>query len=213
MELKLSPSKLIPTAQFSLANTSGANVPPGTYTVRFSCPGYELAQSLQVEKDPRWTHITNEDLAEQFQLSQEVGKSLIACHDIIRKIRSLRSQISQEASRAVKSGFDNSLEKRAEGIVQKLDALEEELIQVRSESGQDPINYPPKLDDQIAYLYSTVNGQDARPTQGCYERFEDLKKVLGLYSDQFDSILEEEVAAFSKALEDAGVPRIFPEDR
>ena len=205
--------KVIPTAQFSLANTSGAKAAPGTYVVRFEHPGYDLTQSFTIEKDPRWTHIADEDLVEQFALTQEVGNSLVACHSIIRKLRSLRGQVNQEAHRAVKSGFEGPFEEQAEAITEKLDELEEELIQTRSESGQDPINYPPKLDDQIAYLYSTVNGQDARPTQGCYERFDDLKKVLDEFSKAFDEILDQEVASFSKALEDAGVPRILPGER
>ncbi|MEM9719380.1 MAG: glycosyl hydrolase [Bacteroidota bacterium] len=204
---------VISSAQFSLANTSGAKAPPGSYLVRFSAPGYELAQELLIQKDPRWTHISDEDLREQFSLSQEVGETLSACHKTIRDLRSVRKQISQEGSQAVKSGFDISLKRQAQAIVTKLDALEEELIQIRSESGQDPINYPPKLDDQIAYLYSTVNGQDARPTQGCYERFEDLKKILSVYTDQFTQILDEDVTAFTQALEEAGVPRILPGER
>ena len=205
--------KVIPTAQFSLANTSGAKAPPGNYVVRFEHPGYDLTQSVVIEKDPRWTHISDEDLVEQFTLTQEVGNSLVSCHSIIRKLRSLRGQVNQEAHRAIKSGFEGPFEEQAEVISEKLDELEEELIQTRSESGQDPINYPPKLDDQIAYLYSTVNGQDARPTQGCYERFEDLKKVLEEFSKTFEEILNQEVGSFSKTLEDAGVPRIWPGER
>jgi len=204
---------VIRSARFSLASTSGPKAAPGVYTVSLALPGYEATQPLEVRKDPRWDHIADEDLQEQFRLTWEVRDLLNQCHSTIRKLRNVREQIRQEASQAVKSGFDVSLKRQAQSIAKRLDELEEELIQIRSESGQDPINYPPKLDDQIAYLYSTVNGQDAHPSQGCYDRQKDLQQLLKVYTDQFEQILNEDVVAFSNALEAAGVPRILPGDR
>jgi len=200
-------------AQFSLASTSGAKAHPGAYKVKLITPKGEEVQSFEILKDPRWNHISDEDIHAQFTLAQEVSELLTTCHAAIRKIRTVRDQIEQQAERAVKAGFDASLQDDADALSDQLTNLEEQLIQTRSESGQDPINYPPMLDDQIAYLYSTVNGQDARPTSGCYERFEDLKKLFAVHQKQLNQLLQEDVAAFESRLNQAGVPRIIPLDR
>jgi len=204
---------VISSAQFSLANTGGTVAPTGTYQVRLITDQGEVAHLFQVEKDPRWDHISDEGLRDQYKLTVQVRELLTSCHDAIRKIRAMREQIKIQARRAVKAGFSESLEDQAQMIADRLTALEEELIQTQSESGQDPINYPPMLDDQIAYLYSTVNAQDARPTAGCYERYEDLSQALNMYLDQLNEIMEKDIKAFEERLEQEGVPRFIPVDK
>jgi hypothetical protein len=73
-----------------------------------------------------------------------------------------------------------------------------------NETGQDPINFPPKLHNQLAYLYAQVNGASGRPTAGSYQRFEDLKKELSPYLERFRKILEEELPRFNAAVIEAG---------
>jgi len=204
---------VISSAQFSLASTGGTVAPPGTYRVRLITDQGEAGQSFRVEKDPRWDHISDEGLQDQYELTVQVRELLTTCHDAIRKLRAMREQIQLQARRAAKAGFSEALENQAQIIEDRLTALEEELIQTQSESGQDPINYPPMLDDQIAYLYSTVNAQDARPTDGCYERYKDLSQVLNIYLNQLNDIMKKDIKAFEERLEQEGVPRFIPFDR
>jgi len=94
-----------------------------------------------------------------------------------------------------------------------LTEIEEELIQTKSESGQDPINFPPKLDDQLAYLYSHVNGSYGRPTEGAYERYDDLMEETQPYLDRLEGLVEDEVAAFNAALAEAGIGAVVTRRR
>ncbi|MEM6765325.1 MAG: glycosyl hydrolase [Bacteroidota bacterium] len=196
----------------SLANTGGASAPPATYLIELQAGDQQLSCELEIKADPRW-EATEADLQEQFRLTREVQSSLEEIHENIGKIRSIKAQTKEMAKRAVKAGYDRSLMIMAEELGVKLTEIEEELIQVKNESSQDPINYPPRLDDQFAYLYSTVNGQDARPTQGCYDRYQDLKAEYKAYQDRIDKIIAEDVQAFDSAMEDAGVPRVIPTGR
>ncbi len=205
--------KVISDAQFSLANTGGMVAPTGTYYVKLITNKGETTESFEIAKDPRWEHITDEDLMDQYTLTVKVRDLLTACHHTIKNIRTMRKQIKDHAHRAVKAGFSESLGKQADIISDQLDKLEKELIQVQSESGQDPINYPPMLDDQIAYLYSTVNAQDSKPTAGCYERYEDLLEMYEVYAEQVEEIMNKNIKEFEKRMEAEGVPRFLPIDR
>jgi hypothetical protein len=98
-------------------------------------------------------------------------------------------------------------------VLSDLEALEAELIQTKSESGQDPINYPPMLDDQIAYLYSIVNGQDDRPTEGAYQRYEDVKKAYEVHHQAFQQLCAEQLPKLNSQLNNAGFKVIGAEDR
>jgi len=200
--------QLIEGAIMSLSYTGGPKAPPGKYTVRLSNSGQTLEQPLQVAQDPRWQY-TDEELYAQFELEKAVRDSLSAVHHLIRSLRDLREQARSITQRSKETDYGEQLQQPCHQLVEKLDALEEELIQTRSESSQDPINYPVKLDNQFSYLYTVVHGQDARPTDGCYQRFEDLKEELAEKRQDYQQILNKELRQFEKVMEQQGVPRVI----
>ena len=198
---------LVEGAVMSLAYTGGPKAATGDYSVRLTSGEHTQTQAFAVKKDPRWPY-SDEDLQVQFDLTMAVLATLNETHAAIRTIRSVREQTKALADRAVKAGHTETLKTAARELGEKLTALEDKLIQTRSESSQDPINYPSMIDDQIAYLYTVVNFQDARPTAGSYERFDDLKAELQPHLDALQSILSTDLAAFNALLEQEGVSHI-----
>ena len=184
----------------SLARVRGAVAPPGKYSVRLKVGETEQVQDFEIVRDPRWS-ATDADLADQFQLALDVGNHLEMSHKAIRQIRSIREQAEFILDKTKDKEYHGTLKSSFETLDKKLDTIEGSLIQTMNESGQDPINYPPKIDNQFAYLMSIVNSQDSKPTSGCYERFEDLKKEFQPLKDQLDSILEKDLKEFNRLLE------------
>jgi hypothetical protein len=117
--------------------------------------------------------------------------------------------VKEVAGRAKEAGIEYDFTAEAKAIAEKLTDLESELIQVRSTAGQDPINFPPKLDDQIAYLYTYVFGAYGRPTQGSYERFDDLNAELTPLLHDLQQVLMQDVAAFNEQLQAQGASGII----
>jgi hypothetical protein len=148
-------------------------------------------------------------LKAQFELAASVGNKLAEVHEAIRKIRDIRDQIKEISDRAVNAGFTEKIKTARKDLDEILTEIEDELIQTKSKVGQDPINYPPRIDNQYAYLLRVVNGQDARPTEGCYRRFEDLNRTLDEKLRRLDQVVDRNVTAFVRTLEDAGVERII----
>ncbi len=198
---------LVEGAVMSLAYTGGPKAATGAYHARLTAAGQTQTQPFEIKKDPRWPY-TDDDLQAQFDLTMDVLGKLNETHDAIRTIRSVREQTKALAARAVKAGHAEAIKTASKEIGEKLTALEEKLIQTKSESSQDPINFPSMIDDQFAYLYTVVNAQDARPTAGSYQRFDDLKAELQPHLDALESILKTEVATFNALLSQEGVPHI-----
>jgi hypothetical protein len=63
----------------------------------------------------------------------------------------------------------------------KISAQEAEIYQVKNQSGQDPLNYPIKVNNQIAALAGVVGGTEARPTKQSTVVFDQLTKELEVY--------------------------------
>ncbi len=200
--------ELIDGAIMSLSYTGGPKAAPGEYLVRMTNAQERHERSLTIVKDPRWT-FSDVDLQAQLDLALVVRDTLSAVHTLIEDIRGIKEQAKAITERSQKAAYGVKLKEACGQLVQKLDSLEEELIQNRSESSQDPINYPVKLDNQFAYLYSVIHNQDAKPTNGCYERFEDLKKELTRHRNTYNNIMEQEVRQFEQVMEREGVPRLI----
>ena len=209
-DLKYEAPEPQPGSVFSLANMGGIKAPPGAHTVELEVNGSKMTAPLQLELDPRWTQ-QPEALREQYELARQVKDLFDQSHRIIGQIRSVRSQIKGLQSRVFGLALSQKIKDRAKSLLDKLEQLENELIQTKSESGQDPINYPSKLDDQIAYLYSVVNAMDDRPTEGAYLRYENLKEQLESQETIFNDIVERELVAFNNFLRENQVQVIMVE--
>ena len=65
-----------------------------------------------------------------------------------------------------------------------------------------------KLNNLIAALAPVVAATDTAPTAQSYAVFTDLSARLDRQLDRLDAIMEREVAAFNRALEDQRVPAV-----
>lgn len=196
-------------ARFSLANVGGINAAPGEHMVTLSVGDVNESQDLTLSIDPRWTQ-TEEDLKAQYEVAQQAKTLLTECHNMIGQIRSMRKQLKAIGTRKLSEALKEKFQAESHPILSALTTLEDELIQTASESGQDPINYPPMLDDQIAYLYSVVNGLDDRPNAGIYERLDDLKQALRPHQVKMDELMSE-IRSINKMLMENGVGIISEE--
>lgn len=135
------------------ANLRGPKVIPGTYKVRMTLDGVAQEQSFKVLADPRYES-TQEDLASQFKFLVGVRDKLTETHQTIKLIRQYRSEM-------------DSLEKKPENleaILTEMDEIEKTLYQTQNKSGQDPLNYPIRLNNKLAHLSSVVGNGDYKPT-------------------------------------------------
>jgi hypothetical protein len=182
----------------------GPLAPVGKYSIRMTAAGKSATQNFTIAKDPRWK-ATDADLIAQYDLTMKVYDELNRVHHTIRKLRAIRNQSNDIVDRAEKAGKGTELKKLGDELNKKITALEEQLIQTKNKAGQDPINYPPMFDDQLDWLYLVVNNQDARPTQGCYDLYNDLKKQSDGYHQQFDEIIRVSLKAFNDQVVKDGV--------
>jgi hypothetical protein len=178
--------------------TGGPKVAPGSYTVRLaSADGDTLRRSLTVRMDPRLEDVTRAELQAQHDLATSIRDTTNAIYDAIRTIRSVREQVRSVAEHASTAGHDG-LTTRADSITSELTAIEERLMQTENESFQDPLNFPPQLDNQYAYLYGFVAGPDGPPTTSTRERFRDLNEQWDALRNRLQSVLQSNVPQFNQ---------------
>jgi len=87
--------------------------------------------------------------------------------------------------------------------------VEEALIQTKAKSGQDVLNFPIRLNNQMAALGGVVESADSAPTQQSYEVFEMLSKAIDEQVAKWKSIVATDVKAYNDLVKQQDVPALM----
>jgi len=186
----------------------GPTAVPGTYTVRLSVGDFQQSQSWEWKKDPR-VEATQDDFQEQFDFLIRIRDKMTEINTSIIRLRTVKEALDQMRSKL--RGYDKgeSLIQEAVALHHKLTAVEDVLIQSKSKSGQDPLNFPILLDNKIAALTYVVGAADARPTDQSYVVYETLVKQADAQLDLLKTIMESDLPALNDKIRKAGIPFIL----
>jgi len=215
------PGPALDSAAVVWGYVGGVKAPPGTYQVQLVAGEHTQVRDFQLLADPRIPEVTQADYDEQFRVAIEVRDSLTAVHNAIKGIRSAKQQILETVDRADQLGHGDEVTPVADSASSKLAAVEELLLQVNSESGQDPIRFPGMLDNQYAELYGNVTGTDGyisggpegRPTAGAMQRLQTLNGEWAQLRQRLQAVFDTEVAEFNALIERLGIPAVAVEAR
>jgi hypothetical protein len=187
----------------------GPVAPPGTYQVELSIDGQTLTSPFELRADPR-LQATQADLEAQFALLMQIRDKLSETHDAINQMRSVRRQVEEWVARTASQTMAAAVAEAAQGVQEKLTAIEQELIEARVRAPLDMIHYPTRLNARLAALTSVVANADAVPTQQSYDVFHDLSARIDQQLGRWREVVETDVAAFSTLIRTSEVPAIIP---
>ena len=189
-------------------NKQGPRAVPGSYIVRMTVGEWTDTRAFEVKKDPRLS-TTQEDFQEQFDLAMKIRAMVVDAHEAVTQIREIRRQIEDLAERSSKAGRGDNIQEAAKSVSEALTAIEEKLYQTKLESNQDPLNFPPMLDNQILYLYGIVIGAEAKPTDGSYARYQELRTELAEHLSALEKVMATELADFNALVKEEAVPPVM----
>src|SRR5947199_364995 len=117
------------------ATTSGPAALPGSYEVRLTVDGQSQAQPLVVHRHPFRT-VSDADLQEQFDVALQIRDKISEANAAVVRIRAIKDGVKQRLEKSA----DGDLRAAGARLTERVSAIEEEIYQVRNQSGQDPLN-------------------------------------------------------------------------
>ena len=192
---------------FWAAGTQGPVAVPGAYSVRINVGGRSETQSFTVVNDPRST-ATQAELNDQFAFLTSVRDKTTQANDAIRRIRNVKAQLNDRIA-AMPAAQQPAFRAKADALSGQLSAVEAEIYQVKNQSGQDPLNFPIRLNNKIAALAGVAASADARPTDQTREVFRILSAQLDAQLSRLGTALGS-LAAINTDLKAAGLKEIVP---
>ena len=188
------------------ASTTGPIAPPGTYAVRMTAGSEIQTQPLRVLKDPR-SSATAADLQEQFRLLVAIRDKTTEANNAIRMVRNMRYNVGDRSGK-LSGAPATEFKTLADGMMQELTMSEREVYQTRNESGQDPLNFPIRLNNEIAGVASFVGQGEYRPTKQSYQVFEELKVELDAQLKAIKASMDGNLPKLNAILRAAGLQEL-----
>ncbi len=180
----------------------GPKAPIGTYQVRMKTDSYEQTYPFEVKMDPNLKGVTEEDLQEQFDLSQKIVQKTSAANEAVIRIREIRNHLQKHKDQIP----DRSYKRTVQPFLDQLAGIEQELYQVKNQSNQDPLNFPIKLNNRLASLRRSIENGDAKPTDGAYKVFSELSEELDQHLRNLGNALEYDGPGVKRVLQESGLP-------
>jgi hypothetical protein len=185
---------------------AGPKVPPGVYTVKVSSGSWSESQTFRLKTDPRLLPVmTDAEGAEQLRLAREVGGQINELYTNLGKIRQVKTQAAEMAKTA---GAGSPVGAAAKTLTDRLTAVESEMTQIQGEGGQDALNFPGRLDNQLVVLYGNIANAERRLGTPVTERYKDLKPVADKILLAARTALQTDVATFNEVAKKGGLPPI-----
>jgi photosystem II stability/assembly factor-like uncharacterized protein len=186
---------------------SGPRVVPGNYKVKLTVGKESQTQPLEIRKDPRLA-ITPDDYTALLELQRKIHRKIDQAHRGINKIRAARKAVNDVLAQLKGSPAHKAVEPEAKPVLDKLTKIENELIQSKSVSSQDPLNYPIRLNDKLVSLLGGLSMGDARPTQQHYQVFDELAAKVDAQLAALEPVLKTDIAKLNELIKAQNVPAI-----
>lgn len=201
-------AKRVPGAILWMGSLSGPLAVPGKYQVRLTVGDKVMTHMWDWKKDPR-LETTQADFQKQFDLLIEIRDKVTEINTAIIKLRKVRTQINDLAAKIAEHPQADQVIEAGKDLKAKLKAIEDVLIQSKSKSGQDPLNYPILIDNKIAAMASVVASADARPTDQSYEVFEYFSGLADVELAKLKSVLEKDLPEFNDVCRRLEIPAVI----
>ena len=184
---------------------------PGIYIVTLSVGGQEQTQQLTVLKDPT-SDGSEADIRAQIAKAEEIRDDYDAAAAIVNQMELIRRQLYDLTALLEDQGDAEDIVTAAEELDGEIIAVEETVIRLTGTgTGQDGVRYPTRIVGRLRYLAGTVTTADFPPNDQQGEVHVVLRERLDQSRAAWNALLEGEVAAFNRMLQQRNLPRLISE--
>ena len=192
------------------AGVNGPMAPPGNYIVRLAVNGRTVGQqNFRLLPDPRVKGVTLADYHEQFRFLRRVANRFSEANEAVSTIRNVRGDVDDRGGK-LPANARTAFEQHARAMMAELSSVEDSIYQTRSRSGQDPLNYPIRLNNKIGALLGVAGSSDGRPTAQTYEVYDVLSQQLDVQLRRMRATIGTHLPPINAILRDNRLPEIVP---
>ena len=146
---------------------------------------------------------------EQSRLALQIRDRFSEANDAVTQIRRVKAELADRQAKmpAAQQGEFSAL---SSVFNTALAEVEDSLYQTKNRSGQDPLNYPIRLNNRIGALMGVVSSADGRPTQQSYDVYKVVSGELTTQLTKLRKLMADNLPKVNAMLRAAGLKQIEP---
>jgi photosystem II stability/assembly factor-like uncharacterized protein len=197
----------------------GPLVEPGKYTIKIKAGSKEGTQEVVVEDDPRLEispadrSARREAIEQLYAMAKTLDKDRKAIEGIKEGLKAAREQWKKDADKPEAPKIPEEIKKAADELQKKVDAVAEKYVREREGLGNagPPLAWKPvPLPLEVQGLLRDLDGFWAAPGGQQKDKLAELPPLVNDASAEVKKIVEADLPALNKKMNDAGIPHIVP---
>lgn len=203
-DLRYEPSTKVPGLVVWGGSGEGPMAVPGKYEAKLTVAGKDYTASFQLKEDPR-VKTPQAGLEKQLAFGLKIRDRVSEAHQAVNEMKQVQAEIADVKKRYADDPKAKDALAAADELNKKIEGIEAGLVQLKSKSGEDSLNFPIMPVDQMEALASTVDSSDDAPTAQSYTVYDRLSGEMTSPLEQWTETKKKDVPALNKDIEKAGV--------
>ena len=184
-------------------NYRGHKAPPGEYTASLTSGDRNSSASFKILANPL-VEAATADYQKQHRVMSEIETKVTDMHTKVNWLSEVRGQIESILERLDDSGYQQLID-QGKSLLKKITEWDGELIQRKSEAYDDTINFENGLSAYYLFVKGQLDNNIPFVTDGAMEQLRVLDEQWRVLEQQYSEMVEQDIPAFNKDLNDAGV--------
>jgi hypothetical protein len=159
------------------ASLAGPMDLPGNNKVELTENEKKMSQGFSILKNPV-SEASENDMKAQFDFINDINSKMTEIHKGLKNVKKVRGQIGLLKKAIKDKKKHKELLDFADTLLKDMTKIEETLYQTKSKSGQDPLNYPIRLNNKLAHLNSLTRIGNYAPTQQAIDFKNEITKEI-----------------------------------
>lgn len=186
---------------------TGPKAAPGVYKAKLTVNGQSMETEFEIVKDPR-SASSLADIKQQFDFSIAVRNKLSETNQAVKKIRTMREQVNRVTEPMKGKDEMKPINELAKSILDEIKTIEEALYQTKNKSGQDPLNYPIRLNNKLAALGSEVSGGDYKPTEQVKAVYREVTEKIDAQLNNLNNVINTKIPKLNEMVKEKQIDAI-----
>lgn len=186
----------------------GPMAPTGEYKAVMKVGEETLETTFNVIRDPRYPS-TDADIQAQYDFLIKVRDKVTETHQAIKDIREVRSQMENLMDKIKDDERYEEVVAAGDTLMKQMTTVEEALYQTKNRSGQDPLNFPIRLNNKLAALLGVAGGGEWAPTKQAEEVRVMLTEQIDAQLAILAGLMENDLPAFNDLVKQKSVDAIM----
>ncbi|MDG1404067.1 glycosyl hydrolase [Polaribacter sp.] len=189
------------------ASLSGPMALPGNYKVELAVNETKQTQRFNIIRNPA-SEATERDMKTQFDFINEINTKMTEIHKALKNVQKVRGQVGLLKKSIKDKETHKALLEYADTLVKDMTTIEETLYQTKSKSGQDPLNFPIRLNNKLAHLNSLTRIGNYAPTQQAFDFKNDIVKDIDIELKKLYLLFDARVKELNQKVKESNIDLI-----